>query len=285
MNSRSLPGKIGLLLFLLLAILPIAFSIGYAASYSLGLTGLLSDGFTLSHWKNVFSSWEVWSSLSLSVYVSTITVVLTVLGSLILAIRLRSSLSSGTLSYAIYLPLAIPATVSAFLVFQFFSGAGLFSRILMSTGMIDTINEFPDLVNDGASIGIIAAHVGLAIPFFTILFHEIYTSEHIEQLTHLSQTLGAGPVHTLLHVTLPLLLKRSTMNIALLFIIVMGSYEIPLLLGRQSPQMISVLTMRKYEMFDISEKPEAFIAALLYTVMVLVVLVVVFRKSGSRHAI
>ena len=285
MSNRTLPGFIGLFLFLLLAIVPIAFSIGYAAFYSLGLTGLLSDGFTISHWGNVFSRWEVWSSLSLSIYISAITVILTVSISLGIAIRMRDPLSTGTLSYAIYLPLAIPATVSAFLVFQLLSGAGFLSRIFMSAGVIQSINEFPDLINDAAGIGIIAAHTGLAVPFFTILFHEIYTREHINELNQLAYTLGAKPIQAFFKVTLPLLLKRGTMNIALLFIIVMGSYEIPLLLGRQSPQMISVLTMRKYEMFDISEKPEAFIAAILYTAFVLVLLTFIFRRVGSRHAI
>ena len=285
MSNRTLPGFMGLLLFLLLAILPIAFSIGYAASYSLGLTGLLSDGFTLSHWNNVFSRWEVWNSLTLSVYISAVTVILTITISLGIAIHMRSSLDKGVLSYAIYLPLAIPATVSAFLVFQLLSGAGFLSRIFMSVGLIESINDFPDLINDAAGIGIIAAHTGLAIPFFIILFHEIYTREHISDLTQLAFTLGAQPVQVFLSVTLPLLLKRGAMNIALLFIIVMGSYEIPLLLGRQSPQMISVLTMRKYEMFDISEKPEAFIAALLYTAIVLVLLTLIFRRLGSKHAI
>ena len=285
MNSRNLPGIIGVLLFLLLAIVPIAFSIGYAAFYSLGLTGLLSEGFTTTHWANVFSRAEIWGSLLLSIYISASTVLLTILISMGIAIRMRQPLTQGTLSYAIYLPLAIPATVSAFLVFQLLSGAGFLSRIFMNLGLIQSINEFPDLINDVAGIGIITAHTGLAVPFFTILFHEIYTREHIDQLTKLAHTLGAKPFQAFFGVTLPLLLKKSTMNITLLFIIVMGSYEIPLLLGRQAPQMISVLTMRKYEMFDISEKPEAFIAAILYTTVVLLLLTFIFRRTGSKHAV
>ena len=285
MNSRTLPGIFGLLLFLILAILPIAFSLGYAAFYSLGLTGLLSEGFTWNHWHTVFSEQEVWSSLGLSVYISGITVVLTVIISIALSLYLRRPLSRGTLSSLIYLPLAIPATVAAFLVFQLLSGAGFVSRIAMSTGLIASISEFPDFINDAAGIGIIAAHTGLAIPFFTIFFHEIYTRERIDALSQVAHTLGASGRDTLFSVSLPILIKRGALNIALLFIVVMGSYEIPLLLGRQSPQMISVLTLRKYEMFDISEKPEAFIAAILYTLFVLVLLTVVFRRTGGKHAI
>ena len=64
----------------------------------------------------------------------------------------------------------------------------------------------------------------------------------------------------------------------LFFIYVMGAYEIPLLLGRQSPQMLSVLAMRKYARFDITQKPEAFAIAFLYAVLVSVVLISLRRQ-------
>ena len=108
MDNRTLPGKIGLLLFLVLAILPILFSLGYAAAYSLGLTGLLSDGFTWAHWRVVFSGREVWQSLGLSIYISAITVLLTVVVSMAIALYLRDRLAKGMLSSLMYLPLAIP---------------------------------------------------------------------------------------------------------------------------------------------------------------------------------
>ena len=57
-------------------------------------------------------------------------------------------------------------------------------------------------------------------------------------------------------------------NTVLFFIYVMGAYEIPLMLGRQSPQMLSVLAMRKYARFDITQKPEAFVIAICYAVLV-----------------
>ena len=123
----------------------------------------------------------------------------------------------------------------------------------------------------------------MAIPFFVILFNEIYTNERIKELRQLAFTLGAKPHVALYKISIPILLSRAMMNVTLLFIIVLGSYEIPLLLGRQSPQMVSVLTMRKYQLFDISEKPEAFIIALLYTFIVLTLLLVVFRKFGDNY--
>ncbi len=282
-GNRNSLGRLGLALFLALAILPILFSLGYAVAYSTGLAGLLSDGFTGEHWAKLGQGSEIWASFGLSLYVAGVSVVLTISLSLVLALYLRRPLGYGALSYIIYFPLALPATVAAFLVFQLFSGAGYLSRILFQLGWIDAIGQFPALVNDAYGAGIIIAHVGLGLPFFILLFVEIYNREQLDALGGLARTLGAGRRQMLYRVHVPILLKKCFTNIVLFFIAVLGSYEIPLLLGRQNPQMISVLTMRKYALFDIRQKPEAFLLALLYTAVVVALVVLAFRKGEVRH--
>ena len=285
-RSRSradVVGRLGLLLFVGIAILPIAFSLLYAVAYSFGAIGLLSEGVTLTFWQRLFETSEVWYSFGLSIYVAAATVVATASFSLFFALFLNRPLQYGPLSYIIYFPLALPATVAAFLVFQVFSGAGYGARVLLNLGLISDISQFPNLVNDPYAIGIILAHVGLAVPFFTLLFVQVYNTERVKDLTNLAQTLGASPRQALYRVAAPILLTKSFTNIVLLFIAVLGSYEIPLLLGRQAPQMLSVLTMRKYAMFDITEKPEAFIVAVLYTLVVLTLIIVAFRKGRLAY--
>jgi len=267
-------------LFLLVAVLPIAFSLFYAAAYSVGLAGYLSEGFTFAHWQRVFSSSEIWISLGLSCYLAALSVLLTAFISLFFALVLRKSLQRSPVSYLIYLPLALPATVVAFVVFQSFTATGYLPRVLLELGWITDINQFPEIVHDSWGIGIVLAHLAMAVPFFVILFGQLYTSERLEELGQLATTLGAGPFAIAWRINIPVLLRKSYTNLTLLFIFVLGSYEIPLLLGRQSPQMISVLTMRKYAMYDLTEKPEAFIIALLYAVFVLVLTALLFRKGA-----
>ena len=276
-------GRLGLALFVLVALLPIAFSLGYAAAYSVGAVGLLSDGFTTAHWVRALGRGEVWASLGLSVYVAGVTVVLTISLALVLALYLRRPLQYGPLSYIIYFPLALPATVAAFLVFQLFSGAGYFTRLLLGLGLIHDPAQFPDLVHDPYAVGIILAHVGLAVPFFMLLFVQVHQAERVDELSRLAHTLGASRAQVLYRVGVPILLTKSTTNVLLLFIAVLGSYEIPLLLGRQAPQMLSVLTMRKYAMFDLAQKPEAFIVALVYTALVLALIVAAFRRGRLTY--
>src|SRR5437868_4496980 len=116
--SRDRPGLAGFALFLLLAVLPVAGSLVYALLYTVGLTGLLSEGFTLAHWQGVLGGGELWTSLALSGAVAFVACALAAAGGLALALGLRRQLARGALAYLIYLPLAIPFVVGAFVGFE-----------------------------------------------------------------------------------------------------------------------------------------------------------------------
>ena len=283
MSSRSNFERVGLGLFFLLTVVPVTVSLSYAALYGFGVVGLLSHGFTLEHWHLVLTSDEAWASARLSLYVATAVVLLTSAIALPLALALRRHLESGPLAYFLTLPLAIPGTVAAVLALQLLSGAGLLSRLAFRLHLTSGISDFPSLVHDPLAFGVIATHVALAVPFFTFLFVELFASERIGALLALAASLGARRVQGLLRVTLPVLLRAARPSLALLFVLVLGSFEIPLLLGRQSPQMLSVLTYRKYALFDIAQKPEAYILALGYTALVLGLIALVFRGRDPGH--
>ena len=283
MSSRSNFERVGLGLFFLLTVVPVTVSLSYAALYGFGVVGLLSHGFTLEHWHLVLTSDEAWASARLSLYVATAVVLLTSAIALPLALALRRHLESGPLAYFLTLPLAIPGTVAAVLALQLLSGAGLLSRLAFRLHLTSGISDFPSLVHDPLAFGVIATHVALAVPFFTFLFVELFASERVGELLELAASLGARRAQGLLRVTLPVLLLAARPSLALLFVLVLGSFEIPLLLGRQSPQMLSVLTYRKYALFDITQKPEAYILALGYTALVLGLIALVFRGRDPGH--
>jgi putative spermidine/putrescine transport system permease protein len=282
MPSRSSVERAGLPLFLLLAVLPVMLSLGYAALYGVGLAGLLSTGFTLEHWRRVVTSREVWASAGLSVYVAGAVVLATTSLALPLALALRERLEGGWLAPVLSFPLAIPGTVGAVLALQLLAGAGLLSRVVHGLGLTGGIAGFPSLVQDEWLVGVIATHVALATPFFVFLFADLYRSERTPALLELATTLGASRRHGFTRVTLPILLHAAAPSLMLLFILVLGSFEVPLLLGRQSPQMLSVLTYRKYGLFDISQKPEAYILSLGFTVLALGLVGVALRTRSSE---
>lgn len=279
--SGDKTGLAGFALFLAVAVLPVAGSLVYALLYTIGLTGLLSEGFTLGHWAAVLGGGELWGSLALSAAVAFASCFAATLGGLLLALGLPAEVRRGPLSFALYLPLAIPFVAGAFLGFEILSGAGVLSRIAWHLGLTTGIDGFPSLTNDALYVGVVVTHAFLALPFLAVVFTQLYESESLDAYVALSRSLGATGAQTLRRVTLPMLLRRARPNLALLFIVLFGSYEIPLLLGRQSPQMISVLTVRKYQRFDLLQKPEAFVIAIVYTITVLLLLAIAFRSRAS----
>jgi len=288
-SSRSSPagGRLeaaGFALYLAIAVLPIAGSLVYGFLYTVGLAGLLARGFTLESWAKVLGSRELWTSWGLSLYVAGAVAALSTATGLALALAFRRALDRGPLAYAIYLPLALPGTVAGFLAFEILSPAGLLSRLAfkigLTCGLTDGIAGFPALTNDRWALGIVATHAALATPFFALLFAELYRSERIADFAALSRSLGASGRQTLARVIVPILLSRAATNVLLLFVVVLGSYEIPLLLGRQSPQMLSVLTFRKYQRFDLLDKPQAFVHSILYTLVALAIVALALGHRG-----
>ncbi|MEM9290974.1 MAG: ABC transporter permease subunit [Acidobacteriota bacterium] len=283
-----LPDRVGIALLMLVVAAPVGFSLGYALLYSIGAVGLLSEGITAEHWLAMLQRRELWTSLLLSLHVATTTLLFTTSAALALALLLRRPLERGPLSALLYVPLAIPGTVAAFLTFQLFVGGGLVERWVSALGATLGIatpsGELVPMVHDPWALGIVATHVALAIPFFALLFAELYRTEAVSELETLATSLGASRAQVLWRVTVPVLLRRASTNLVLFFIVVLGSFEIPLLLGRQTPQMLSVLTYRKFALFDLAERPEAYVLALIYTAVVFLLLALVRRlpqEGGS----
>lgn len=273
--------KLGIAWFLSLTVLPLAAGLIYALLYSLGLAGILADGLTFEYWQSVLEAGEVWRSLGYSLYIATASMSLACILALVSVIKLKDSFKRGLLSYVIYFPLAIPAMVAAFISFQLLGKAGLFSRLSFALGLTQSLQAFPDLVNDLMGVGIIFSHSLMAFPFLLLLFIGTYEGERVGELKQLSQTLGAGEWAINRKVIAPILLRRNLASLLLYYIFVLGSYEIPLLLGREAPQMVSVLTISKLQRYDLLDKPQAYIIALLYCVLVLGAMVLTLRRSNS----
>jgi putative spermidine/putrescine transport system permease protein len=245
-------------LFVLCVLVPIGAGLLYGALYSVGWAGLLSEGFTLRYWRNSLGDAALARSLGLSLAVAAAVTAIAIPAALAIALGRRGAHARGPLGAVVTLPLAIPASVAAFVSLQVLA---------------------PGWVHDPWAAGIVLTHAALAVPFFVLIYTRLLETERIDALETLARSLGAGRGSVLRCVTVPILLKRSLGNIILLFIVVLGSYEVPLLLGRQSPEMLSVFTLRKFTLYDIGRKPEAYVAAMLYTALAGVLVSLAFRKA------
>lgn len=284
MNDKR--SYIGLLFFGLIGVLPFAAAFLYALLYSFGLAGALNDGFTTEFWVAALASGELLKSFGYSAAIAALSLLVSVSLALWLTLQFRKEFERKLLSFVIYLPLAIPGVVAAFFTFQLFSKAGFFSRLAYRFGWITEARQFPDLVNDQYAIGIILTFITIVTPFFVLLFLNVYKNERVEELARLSFSLGATPRQVVWRVSLPLLLRRTWTLIALYFIFLLGAYEVPLILGQESPQMLSVLIIREIKQYDLSKISEGYVVAVIYTIVVTVAAVLLFsQKKRLAHEI
>ncbi|WP_299464993.1 ABC transporter permease subunit [uncultured Microscilla sp.] len=275
--------KGGVALFVMATLLPMVLALGYAFSYSIGWVGILSEGFTLKHWQKALPNGEVWQSLGYTLYVTLASLLPATIVALLLATRFRRAIIGSKLHYLIYFPLAIPAIVAAFFIMQLFAKTGLLSRVVYQIGFIDQLAQFPDLINDQYSVGILCANWLLATPFLTVMFLGMYDGERLDDLQQVATTLGATRTQAYFKVIIPALWRKGYPTVVLYGIFIFGAYEVPLLLGRQSPEMISVLATRKIKgQYDLLQLPEGYVLAVIYSLLMIMSVLWLLRKQKKR---
>ena len=70
-------------------------------------------------------------------------------------------------------------------------------------------------------------------------------------------TLGASWWQRLRHVTLPLAAPAAVSASLVVFAFIFGAFEVPFILGRPYPAMLSVVAQRRYLSTDLADRPGA----------------------------
>ena len=274
----------GLAVVLAACMVPLALALGYAALYSLGLVGLLSDGFTLDNWAALMTG-EFGRSIAFSAYVA----LASILGALGVALGLlfaaRRTLEQPMAYRLLFLPLTLPPIVAAFVVSQLLSGGGLVSRLAWHLGLVDGPGAFPALVQDPYGLGIILTHILLVFPFLLLVLLNLWHNENLSELSRVAASLGAGRRQVVLHVQLPVLLRGIFPLAALYFVFFLGAYDIPLVLGASSPRMMSVLVLEKLQRYDLADIPVAYAMATWYALFCLITIAALYSRFRRRYTL
>jgi len=268
---------------LLVVGLPLA-GLGYALLGSVGLAGPLATGFTPRYWQALGTDTGLLGAALYSIWIAVASLGLSVGAALGLVLGAQPALRRGTLPVLLYVPLLMPSLVMGFYLFQLLSRSGWVSRLSYQLSITGSLEAFPELVQDAAGVGIILAHVLLTFPFLTLLFHAIYQESRLDDYRQLTQTLGASAGQFRRRVAVPVLLRRAAPTLLLTGIATLGAYDIPLLLGRPYPQMLSVYIASRLQRFDLRELPAGYLAGFLVAVGLMVLIVLMVRLT-RRHAL
>ena len=261
---------------------PVAWAMAYALAYSLGGVGRLSAGWTTDHWQTALSEPRVVGGGLYSLLIAGCVTMLVMLVTFALLLAFPGVRHDKGLLLVMVVLLGTPALVQAQMVAHLIGPGGWVSRLAYHAGLVDSAAQFPRLVNDRFSVGLTLSISLALLPLAFLYFSQLWDAARIDGCCRVAQSLGATPSQTRCRVALPLLIARGKSMLLLLFIMALGSYEIPLLLGRLSPQMVSVATQQLTTGFDLALKPQGYVLASLYLICTSLMLAV-FIRSRRPH--
>jgi putative spermidine/putrescine transport system permease protein len=234
MLALALPA---LLVIVLLVVLPV----GWLAWQS-----VYHNGFTLENYRRIWSEDIYWRSFALTFEISLLVTLLALL--LGYPIAYAASVAPkrwGIIILAlVVLPFWTSVLVRAYAWLALLQRTGVINQLLRQLGVID---EPLALVHN--SFGTIVATLHILLPFMVLPLYA--TMQQIPRdLMQAGASLGAGPMLTFWRIFLPLSLPGVLAGSTLVFVLTLGFYITPELLGGGRTIMISMLVSRNVELYD-----------------------------------
>lgn len=208
----------GMALLVLLVLLPAVWMVGYAGFYSVGLLGLLRTGLTASWWWQACSGGVLLPSLLLSMTTAVVTTALCLVTGMLLCVAADHWRVERGVGVLLTLGAALPVSAVAFVVLQLCSRGGLLARGLAVWWPDFQPGDFPVLVNDVWSVGIVLAGWLTGVPLTGLFLLSVWRSAGLRRYVELAERLGAGAWRARVCVGVPMLWRRSRLLAFLLLV-------------------------------------------------------------------
>ncbi len=162
-----------------------------------------------------------------------------------------SARSARVLGLAAAATVPIPHLVAAAAVGLLLADSGVLPRML---GL--SAEQWPDLVAGPWWVAVVLEYAWKESAFVALVVGAALATR-VARYDETAALLGAGRVHRLRHVTLPLAAPALLVASTISFVYVVGSYEVAWLLGRTYPEPLPVLAFRLFSSADLAARPEA----------------------------
>jgi putative spermidine/putrescine transport system permease protein len=234
MLALTLPA---LLVILSLVVLPVAW---------LAWQSIYHNGFTLEHYRRIFSEAIYWRSFALTFEISLLVTLL----ALVLGYPIAFAASSARRGWSIVilalvvLPFWTSVLVRTYAWLALLQRNGVINHLLEDLGLI---HEPLVLVHN--TFGTVVATLHILLPFMVLPLYA--TMQKIPRdLLQAGASLGANPALVFWKVFLPLSLPGVLAGSTLVFVLSLGFYITPELLGGGRTIMVSMLVSRNVELYD-----------------------------------
>ena len=250
--------KIFLLLTPALLVVGVLFAGGLISALVQSLGYMPAIGQTtisLDAYRKVLTDGDFLSSLFLTLYVAGASTSISTVLAVLAALALRKS--SGRVSSVVFqLPITIPHLVAAVGIALVVSQTGLGARVADALGLIGQPRDFPALLYDKYSIGIILTYVWKETPFIALVVLASLRGVAAE-LEDVARTLGAGAWQRFWYVIFPVISPGIVAASLIVFAFTFGAFEVPFLLGKSYPTILPVTAYNEYRDIELTSRPIA----------------------------
>lgn len=272
--------KIALLLAPALILIGLLFTGGIVAALvqSLGyMPAIERTEVSLAAYREVLGDRDFLDSLLLTLYVAGASTIISTFLAVLAALMLRRS--SGRVSAVVFqLPITIPHLVAAVGIALVVSQTGLGSRLAAALGLIGEPREFPALLYDKYSIGIILTYVWKEMPFVALVVLASLRGVAGE-LEEVARTLGASAWQRFWYVVFPVISPGVVAASLIVFAFTFGAFEVPFLLGKTYPTILPVMAYNEYRDIDLAARPVAMAINILIAVITAAIAAVYLRLA------
>ncbi|MDP9484799.1 MAG: ABC transporter permease subunit [Actinomycetota bacterium] len=210
---------------------------------------------SLDAYRDVLASREFLDSLLLTFYVAGVSTALATVLAVLAALALRHG-SGRMVSVVFQVPITIPHLVAAVGIALVVSQTGLGARLAAALGLIGEPAEFPALLYDRYSIGIILTYVWKEVPFIALVVLAGLRGVAGE-LEEVASTLGANAWQRFWYVVFPVIAPGIVAASLIVFAFTFGAFEVPFLLGRSYPTILPVMAYDEYRSVNLTDRPAA----------------------------
>lgn len=230
-----------------------------------------SDRLVLDAWQRVLTDPAFADAVRFTVATTLAATALTVLLALPVAAALRGRAWSRTLAT---LPMLLPHLLVAAVVVLWLGPGGLADRLLGGLPF--------EVVRSRSGLGIILVYVVKEVPFLALLLLAAWDDE-VAAREEVAAVHGAGRVARFRHVVLPGVRGPLLVGSLLVAAFVLGSFEVPLVVGPTRPDTVATYALRVTQVADLSGRAAAAAALLVVTAGALLVAVAAGVTLGRRR--
>lgn len=265
------------------AIQAATFSLGLVPSdnltFSTGQHLIKSDSPTLDVYRDLLASTFIRDDLSLTVWISVVSVVLVALVGYVLALYVR--FGAGRLPQivrSLYLiPMFVPVVIASYAAITFYVDRGVLASLLHTVGL-------PFASPAYKPSGVVITQVWFNIPFAVLMLGSGLDGIQ-DELIESARDVGADFLTVLWRIVLPMNVVPLLIVLTFTFIGVIGSFTIPFLVGPNAPQMLGVAIQAYFSNYN-QPQPAVAMAVVLFLIAALAGAVYVWATSRSnRHAV